>query len=895
MIRAMRPRTGEPRRHRETIPTLRTTNSTAFTRRSLGLSATPLFFTRRSDSGPIDSSAAAAALSGGAVSGSGLSSSHQQRSFDPFQLVRRLPTRVSGPCYVKSARHLAVFSRFERYWLELRGRLVVMFLHDHIWTSASPPSFTGRYNRPSHQHSRDPSSVASPPPKDAVIVAVFTVEKCLVSKSRSKAPVLKITNPAHPHHVWLRFDSDHECNIWEKALSAAASQRVVGISDFEFVSPIGRGASGKVFLVTDRNTGEKLALKVIDKSKVFESKSSLRHALDERLALEMVDGHPFFCRLRYAFQTKAYFYLAIDFYDGGDLYQYLRTHNGRLDELQVRAVAAEVIVALEHLHSLGFVYRDLKPENVLLDCHGHVRLADFGLCKLLVDKPLTDTICGTHTYAAPEMLVRNYGKSIDLWAYGVFVYHILRGRTPYEARDLDQVIENMNLRRIRFSKHTSKELVAMIKKLLDYNPNTRLGCGAGGMLEVRSHPFFKGLDWRRVYLRDETLPRLFMNKTRKPSSRSERGEPAPQQNNADVGATSASASAATGAGSQNVTQANPNNRNINNNHHFNNYNNNNNNNSLNISNNNREDQTTQDVQTRIATAPVDQANENFRSATPTHRPPTAEASSLFSTPTTTVAASSSSTPDISATARARIAEGGPAVDHDNVGSSASVKDRVKRLNKIDGDNTTPNRISRHRFRSRGRPGVPSSSRNSFVDSISTSSRSVFDPSDGPAAAMSSSLQDDQSVKGDYGELNPRPLDAGSTHAAPVSASASAFVSEGGETLDENQRKRANGTKTESIVNPANNTGNAGRSSDAKAVSLREQMVAAAEQDDLRNFDMAEWGKISVDNDHDDVEYGDGALWPFARTNRKLVEEDRLIAGFGYCSCSSPMGLPDHLQ
>lgn len=892
MIRAMRPRTGEPRRHRETIPALRTTNSTAFTRRSLGLSATPLFFTRRSDSGPIDASAAAAALSGGAFSGSALSSS-QQRSFDPFQLVRRLPPRVSGPCYVKSARHLAVFSRFERYWLELRGRLVVMFLHDHIWTTPSSASFTGRYNRPSHQHIRDPSSVASPPPKDAVIVAVFTVEKCLVSKSRSKAPVLKISNPAHPHHVWLRFDSDHECNIWEKALSAAASQRVVGISDFEFVSPIGRGASGKVFLVTDRNTGEKLALKVIDKSKVFESKSSLRHALDERLALEMVDGHPFFCRLRYAFQTKAYFYLAIDFYDGGDLYQYLRTHNGRLGELQVRAVAAEVIVALEHLHSLGFVYRDLKPENVLLDCHGHVRLADFGLCKLLVDKPLTDTICGTHTYAAPEMLVRNYGKSIDLWAYGVFVYHILRGRTPYEARDLDQVIENMNLRRIRFSKHTSKELVAMIKKLLDYNPNTRLGCGAGGMLEVRSHPFFKGLDWRRVYLRDETLPRLFMNKASKPSLRSERGEPAPQQNHADVGATSASASAATGtgAGRQNVTQANPNNRNINNNHHFNNYNNNNNNSSLNTSNNNREDQTSQDVQTRIATAPADQANKNFRSATSSYRPPPAEASSLLSTPVTTVAASFSSTPDISAAARARIAEGGPAVDHDNVGSSASVRDRVKRLNKMDGDNETPSRISRHRFRARARPGAPSSSRNSFVDSISTSSRSVFDPSDGPGAATSS-LQDDQSVKEDYNESNPRQLNSVSTYAPSVSASASAFVSKG--IMNENQQKRTNESKTENTTNP-NNTPSAGRSSDAKAVSLREQMVAAAEQDDLRNFDMAEWGKISVDNDHDDVEYGDGALWPFARTNRKLAEEDRLIAGFGYCSCSSPMGLPDHLQ
>lgn len=687
MMRVIRTRgrASESRRARESSPTGRPGHSTAFTRRSLGLSGTASFFPRRTASGPVDTSASAL------TSPPSPPPPPLPRPFDPLALVRRLPTRVAAPCYVKSARHLAVFSRFERYWLELRGRLVVMMLHDE-WPT---------------RRSADPH-VEHPPPKDAVVVAVFTVERCLVLRPRPKAPVLKITNPTHNHHVWLRFDNDVDCFAWEKALTAVAAQRVVGISDFEFISPIGKGASGKVFLVSDRSTGEKLALKVIEKAKVFESRSAFRHALDERLALEMVDGHPFFSRLRYAFQTRAYFYLAIDFYDGGDLYQYLRTHNGRLRESQVRAVSAEVLLALEHLHGLGFVYRDLKPENVLLDTKGHVRLADFGLCKLLPDKSLTNTICGTHTYAAPEMLsVRNYGMSIDLWAYGVFVYHILRGRTPYEARDLDQVIANMNNRRIRFSSGTSPELVSMIKKLLDWNPDTRLGCGTGAMVEVRGHSFFKGLDWRKVYTRDEALCGLFA------------------RNKGTCGG----------------------------------------------------------VRAHVLRLLADKEEHSDRGG---------------------------------------IAAGG---NGGNGGTSVSTG-----LVRGDGDDGSP--LASADAGGSGSGGADEMEAANAGRRRGGSAEDVSNSSEGDAARRKS----------------------------------------GGPAMS---RRKTTDVTTE-------------------CVSLREQMVAAAEEDDLRNFDMSEWGKISVDNDHDDAGYGDGALWPFSRARRKLVEEERMIAGFGYCSCSTPLGVPDNL-
>lgn len=649
------------------------------------------------------------------------------RTFDPLALVRRLPATVRSFGYVKTARNLAVFSRFERYWLELRGTIVVLTVDEEFYVSQPPqPAQRG---------------------KDSVIAGVFAVHKCHVVRSRgAKSTVLRLVKPGHSQNIWLRFDDEGECDIWEKALIVAASQRSVGISDFEFISPIGKGASGKVFLVTDRKTGEKLALKVIDKGKVFESRSGFRHALDERLALEKVDGHPFFSRLRYAFQTRTFFYLAIDFYDGGDLYQYLRTHQGRLRESQVRSVAAEVCLALEHLHQLGFVYRDLKPENVLLDSKGHVRLADFGLCKLLPNKSLTNTICGTHTYAAPEMLaVRNYGKSIDLWAFGVFVYHVLRGRTPYEARDLDQVIANMNNRRIRFSSSTSPELVSMIKKLLDWNPETRLGCGAAGMIEVRGHSFFKDIDWKKVYLRENEDGGLFA-KSRRPIS------------------------------------------------------------------------TTHSRSRRSA-----------RDTVPPPPPPSPLPNGLSYA--TAHAANESGETRSSVVLIGEPSSGSGESSKAGASTIPNGAGRVAPLNAMAGE------VSSHDAY------VPSASTGTESDEIESPSR---------LAAKAKRIFRPKSM----GHLNATRGNTG----AP--------------------KQKFSRVASEHEQSPS--------------ISLREKMAAAAEEDDLRNFDMSEWGKISVDNDHDDANYGDCSLWPISKARRRLIEDERMIAGFSYCSCAKPFVLPDNL-
>jgi len=427
------------------------------------------------------------AASAGAAAAGDVGKREAYRSgYDPLALLRRLPPSVASAVEVRVSGSRWLPHAWTPHWAELRGRLVVLLDADAAgWGDA--PTATG-------------ASAAVGGSGDAAVRALFSTHRLFVSRRGRGGTTLRLRRAAGAAatSVWLRFADETAAGAWEKALVLAAASRVVGVSDFVFVAPIGKGASGKVFLVRDRVTGERLALKVIDKRKVFDTRSGFRHAVDERLALQLTAGHPFFTQLRYAFQTRTNLYVALAFCDGGDLFQYLRTHGGRLREPQLRLVAAEVLLALEELHALGFVYRDLKPENVLLDRDGHVRLADFGLCKQLRNQ-LTSTICGTHTYAAPETLSgMAYNTSIDCWALGIFLYHLLRGRTPYEAPTLEQVIHKMSHSPVKFASSTSPELTSLITGLLDFKPANRLGCGLGGVTALRSHPFFAGIDWAAV-------------------------------------------------------------------------------------------------------------------------------------------------------------------------------------------------------------------------------------------------------------------------------------------------------------------------------------------------------------------------------------------------------------
>lgn len=313
-----------------------------------------------------------------------------------------------------------------------------------------------------------------------------------------KGSVLKVRRGRE--RVEMRFGDEGHMRVWEGVITEMISKRVGRVDDFDIIAPIGKGASGKVFMVRDRVSGGRYAMKVVPKDRAYDSRSSFRHAMDERLALEAMIGVQGFTQMKFAFQTRSSFYLIMEFCEGGDMYQFLKSRGGRLQEDEVRRILAEVVVAMQALHGKGYVYRDLKTENVLLSNDGHVQLADFGLCKYLPPhNPLTTSLCGTHTYCSVEMFSQHhYGKSVDLWAVGIFAFYLLNGRTPFEAHSLERVIAKLNKKVIRFRLETSKEFVNLVKRLLDWTPTTRLGCGSRGWDEVKDHPFFAGVDWATV-------------------------------------------------------------------------------------------------------------------------------------------------------------------------------------------------------------------------------------------------------------------------------------------------------------------------------------------------------------------------------------------------------------
>ncbi|OSX76783.1 hypothetical protein BU14_0176s0025 [Porphyra umbilicalis] len=265
-------------------------------------------------------------------------------------------------------------------------------------------------------------------------------------------------------------------------------------------------------------------MKVIPKAGLAASSDAVRHALDERLVMEVTPPHRFVLTLRYAFQSPRKLYLCTDYVAGGDLYAFLRRRGRSLGEGAARFVLAELVLGLQHLHAAGVLYRDVKLENILLDASGHVRIADFGLSKLLAAgtaggggggggggaPELTRTLCGTKNYCAPEAVRGDaYGLTVDVWAVGVLAYELLCGTTPFDAPDTAAVFARILTRPVEYPPHLSDAAVGLIRGLLVREPGGRLGCGAGGWEDVKAHPFFGGVDWDAVAAGRQTAGNIF--------------------------------------------------------------------------------------------------------------------------------------------------------------------------------------------------------------------------------------------------------------------------------------------------------------------------------------------------------------------------------------------------
>ncbi|MDP2434668.1 MAG: protein kinase [archaeon] len=274
----------------------------------------------------------------------------------------------------------------------------------------------------------------------------------------------------------------------------------VGPNDFELLKVVGRGNFGKVLQVRKKDTGRIYAMKVLQKSDIIAA-DAVRHTLAESSVLRRI-SHPFIVNLKYAFQTDDELFMILDYLNGGELFFHL-SNVDRFDEDRARFYAGEIILALGFLHQKKVVYRDLKPENLLLDMSGHCCLTDFGLVKEdLKYDDRTYTFCGSPEYLAPEILLgRGYGKEVDWWALGTFLYEMLEGLPPFYDDDVRKMNEKILNAPLVFPKHFSPEAKALLRGLLNRDPTKRLGAGSEDAKDIMRDPFFRSINWDDLYHR----------------------------------------------------------------------------------------------------------------------------------------------------------------------------------------------------------------------------------------------------------------------------------------------------------------------------------------------------------------------------------------------------------
>lgn len=278
------------------------------------------------------------------------------------------------------------------------------------------------------------------------------------------------------------------------------------LDSFKLLKVIGKGSFGKVFLVKENKSGELYALKVLRKDNIIK-RNQIEHTKTERSVLGYV-RHPFIVGMNMAFQSKDKLYFVLDYCAGGELFFHLGKV-GRFPEPRARFYAAEIVLALSYVHSLDIVYRDLKPENVLLDDRGHVRLTDFGLSKEGISNSSSGahSFCGTPEYLAPEILNRQgHGCAVDWWSLGALLYEMLTGLPPFYCQDRERLFEKIRKSELTYPSTVSPSAKSLLQGLLRKDPNRRLGSGPGDAEEIKRHEFFHPISWEKLFRGDIPPP-----------------------------------------------------------------------------------------------------------------------------------------------------------------------------------------------------------------------------------------------------------------------------------------------------------------------------------------------------------------------------------------------------
>jgi len=254
--------------------------------------------------------------------------------------------------------------------------------------------------------------------------------------------------------------------------------------------------------VRKKDNGKIYAMKILNKKTIIE-RQELEHTKAEKNILQKL-VHPFLVNLNYSFQTEDKLYFVMDYVNGGELFYHLQKDK-KFTEERVRFYCAEIVLGLEYLHNSGVLYRDLKPENLLLTDEGHICMTDFGISKegLQSDNDRTATFCGTPEYLAPEVLEGNgYGKAVDWWSFGTLMFEMLTGLPPFYSQDVQQMYSKIMKAKLIIPDTVSMEAKDLLVKLLERNPEKRLT----DPQIIKVHPWFSVIDWEKLALKEVTPP-----------------------------------------------------------------------------------------------------------------------------------------------------------------------------------------------------------------------------------------------------------------------------------------------------------------------------------------------------------------------------------------------------
>lgn len=291
---------------------------------------------------------------------------------------------------------------------------------------------------------------------------------------------------------------------FEKRYKTNHVSPVVDFSNYDKIDIIGKGAFSTVILYRKKKTKELVIFKRLLKANIIK-KRQLKQILHEKRVLQALDS-PFIVKLLFSYKDNDAVYMVMPFLNGGDLLSLLRRHR-KFSETSARFFSAQLVLAIEYLHDVNVIHRDVKPENVLVRDNGYIQLADLGLSKLVKDRLWS--FCGTPEYVAPEIIQsKGYDKAVDWWALGILTYEFCVGRTPFYKSQCNELTMYGNILNGDYSipNTFTDHLKDLVRNLVQIDLTKRLGRLKNGVNDIKNHKWYRDVNWRALYRQELIAP-----------------------------------------------------------------------------------------------------------------------------------------------------------------------------------------------------------------------------------------------------------------------------------------------------------------------------------------------------------------------------------------------------